>query len=88
MNKYKEIQENTIKQVKKMNKNTVKVMKMEIEAIKKTQTEATLEMENLGRRTGNTESNITNTIHVMKERISIIEGTIEKRYTDQRKCKI
>jgi hypothetical protein len=71
-----------------MNKNTVKVMKMEIEAIKKTQTEATLEMENLGRRTGNTESNITNTIHVMKERISIIEGTIEKRYTDQRKCKI
>ena len=35
MNKYKEIQENTIKQVKEMNK-TVQDLKMKIEAIKKT----------------------------------------------------
>ena len=42
----KEIQENTIKQVKEMNK-TVQDLKMEIEAIKKTQTEGILEMENL-----------------------------------------
>ena len=45
------IQESTIKQVKDMNK-TVQVLKREIEAIKKTQTEAILEMENLGKRTG------------------------------------
>ena len=59
-------------------KKTAQELKRKIEAIKKTQTEATLEMENLGRRTGNTESNITNTIHVMKERISIIEDTIQE----------
>ena len=42
----KEIQENIIKHVKKMNK-TVQDLKMEIEAIKKTQTEVILEMKNL-----------------------------------------
>jgi hypothetical protein len=42
-NKYKEIQENTIKQVEDTNK-TVQEMKIEIEAIKKTQSEAILEM--------------------------------------------
>lgn len=40
----KEIQDNTIKQVKEMSK-TVQDMKLEIESIKKTQSEATLEME-------------------------------------------
>ena len=55
MNKsLKEIQENTIKQVKEMNK-TVQDLKMEIEAIKKTQTEEILEMENLGKITGTTD---------------------------------
>ena len=39
--KYKEIQENTNKQVKEMNK-TVQYLKREVEAIKKTQTEAIL----------------------------------------------
>jgi hypothetical protein len=42
-----EIQENTIRQVKEINQ-TVQDKKMEIEAIKKTQTEGILEMENLG----------------------------------------
>ena len=46
----KETEENTIKQVKEINK-TVQDLKMEIEAIKKTQTEGILEMENLGKRT-------------------------------------
>jgi predicted nucleic acid-binding Zn-ribbon protein len=50
-NKYKEIQENTIKQAKDMNK-TVQDLKMEIEAIKKTLTEGILEVEDLGKRTG------------------------------------
>jgi formyltetrahydrofolate synthetase len=40
----KEIQKNTIKQVKEINKS-VQDMKMEIETIKKTQTKPTLEIE-------------------------------------------
>ena len=68
MNKsLKEIQENTIKQVKEMNK-TVQDLKMEIEAIKKTQTEEILEMENLGKITGTTDVS-TNWIKEMEERI-------------------
>jgi hypothetical protein len=51
----KNIQENTIKHMKEMNK-TVQDLKVEIEAIKKTQTEEILEMENLGTRTGTTEN--------------------------------
>jgi cell division protein FtsB len=43
----KEIQENTIKQVKKLNK-TIRDLKTEIETIKKPQRETTLNMENLG----------------------------------------
>ena len=43
----KEIQGNTIKQVKEMNK-IVQNLKMEIEAIKKTQTEGILKMQNIG----------------------------------------
>jgi hypothetical protein len=35
---------------------------MEIEAIKKTQSEANLEMENLGKRTGTTDTSITHRI--------------------------
>ena len=62
MNKFlKEIQENTIKQVNKINK-TVQDLKMEIEAIKKTQTEGILEIENLEKRTGRTYATITNRI--------------------------
>ena len=44
-NKFKEIKENIIKQVKDMNK-TVQELKMEIEAIKKTHIEVILKMEN------------------------------------------
>jgi hypothetical protein len=59
MNKYKEIQENfTIEQVKEMNK-TVRDLKMEIEAIKETQTEEILELEILGKTIG---TSITNRI--------------------------
>ena len=41
----KEIQENTIKQVKELNK-TIQDLKVEIETLKKTQNETTLEIEN------------------------------------------
>ena len=45
-NSLKEIQENTGKQVREMNK-VIKVLKVEVETIKKTQIKANLEMENL-----------------------------------------
>ena len=53
----KKIQENTIKQVKKLNK-TIHDLKMELETLKKSQKETTLEMENLGKRAGVTDARI------------------------------
>jgi hypothetical protein len=50
----KEIQENTIKQVKELNK-AVQDLKVEIETINRIQMEANLEMENLGKRSGITD---------------------------------
>jgi hypothetical protein len=47
----KEIQDSTIKQVKELNK-VVQDLKVEVETIKKTQMEANLEMENVGKRSG------------------------------------
>jgi uncharacterized protein YukE len=52
---HEEIQENTIKQVKELNK-TIQDLKNEIETIKKSQMETTLEIENPGKRSG-----VTNT---------------------------
>jgi hypothetical protein len=49
------------KQLKEMGK-TVQDLKMEIEAIKETQTEGMLEMGNLGEWTGTTDTSITNKI--------------------------
>lgn len=51
---------------------------MEIEAIKKTQTEGILEMGSLGKLTKITDTSITNRIQKMKERISGVEDTIEE----------
>jgi hypothetical protein len=47
---------------------------MEIDTLKKSQRKTTLEIENLGKRSGVTDANITNRI---AERISGIEDTIE-----------
>jgi hypothetical protein len=80
----REIQENTIKQVKEMNK-TVQDLKIEIEAIKKSQMEAILEMENLGKRTGTIDTSSTNRIQKMEERISGIKDTIEEINTSIKK---
>ena len=49
-----------------------------MEVMKKTQTERWLDMENLGKRTGTTETSITNRIQEIEERISGIEDTIEE----------
>jgi uncharacterized coiled-coil protein SlyX len=50
---------------------------MDIEIIKKSQRETTLEMENLGKRTGVADASITYRIQEMEERISDAEDTIE-----------
>jgi chromosome segregation ATPase len=72
----KELQKNTIKQTKKRNK-TIQDLKMELETIKKPQRETTLELENLGKRAGVIDANITNKIQKIEERISGAEDTIE-----------
>ena len=56
-------------------------LKVEIEAIKKTQTEGILEIENVGQRTGTTDTRITNGVQEMEERISDIEDAIEETDT-------
>jgi hypothetical protein len=57
-----ELQENTIKQVKEINK-TIQDLKMEIETIKKSQMQTTMELEYLGKRSGVIDASITNRIH-------------------------
>ena len=47
----KELQENTTKQVMKLNK-TIQDLKREVDTIKKTQSEVTLEIETLGKKSG------------------------------------
>ena len=63
--------------MKEQNK-AVQDIKMEVETIRKTQMEATLEMENLGKRSGVTDANINNRIQEIEEilhSISKIYGT-------------
>ena len=72
----KELQENTIKQVNIMNK-TIQDLKMETETKRKTQSETTLEKENPGKRSGVIDTNITNRIQEIEERILGEEDTIE-----------
>ena len=50
---------------------------MEIEAIKKSQRETTLELENLGNRSGVIDASITKIIQEIEERISDAEDTIQ-----------
>ena len=56
---------------------TIQDLKMEIETIKKSQRETTLEIDNLGKRLGVIDASITNRIQEIKERISRAENTIE-----------
>ena len=59
-------------------KQTVQDLKSEIEALKKTQTEGILDMENLDKQMDTTEASITNRIQEMEDRISGVEDTIEE----------
>jgi septation ring formation regulator EzrA len=79
-NTLKEIQGNTIKQIMKLNK-PVQDLKMEIETLKKTQNETTLEIENLGKRSGSQMQASPNRIQEIEEGISGIEDTLEDIYT-------
>ena len=62
--------------MKELNK-TIKDLKMGVETIKKSQRETTLEIENLGKRSGVIDASITNRIQEIEERISGAEDTIE-----------
>ena len=72
-----------------MNK-TILNLKREVETIKKTQSEATLEIETLGKKAGTIEASISNRIQEMEERILGAEDTIENMDTtvkENAKCK-
>ena len=66
--------------MKKLNK-AIEDLKVEVETIKKTQMEANLEMEDIGKMSGITDISITNRIQEIEERISGIEdiGTLVKQ---------
>jgi methyl-accepting chemotaxis protein len=76
-NSLKGIQGNTGKQEKELNK-VIQDLKLVVETIKKTQMEANLEMENLGKRAEITYISITNKIQEMEERISDVEYMVEE----------
>ena len=59
-----------------MNK-TNQDLKMEIETIKKSQRETSLELENLGMRSGVIDSSITNRVQEIEDSVSGAEDTIE-----------
>ena len=50
--------------------NKIQDLKIEVETIKKSQRETTLEIENLGKRSGGIDASITNRIQEIEERIS------------------
>ena len=72
----KVLQENTTKQMMELNK-TIQDLKREVDTIKKTQNEATLEIETLGKKSGTIDASISNRIQEMEERISVAEDSIE-----------
>ena len=71
-------------------KKTFQDLKMEVEPMKKSQSETTLEIENLGKRSGAIDASITNRRQEIEERISGTEDTIENTDTtvkENAKCK-
>jgi chromosome segregation ATPase len=85
----KELQENTTRQVKELNK-TIQDLKMEVETIKKSQRKTTLEIEHLGKRSEVIDASTTNRIQEIEERILGAEDTIENIDTivkEYAKCK-
>jgi ppGpp synthetase/RelA/SpoT-type nucleotidyltranferase len=56
---------------------TIQDLKREVDTIKKTQSEATLEIKTLGKKSGTIDGSISNRIQEMEERISGAEDSIE-----------
>jgi cell division protein FtsL len=72
-----------------MNK-TILDLKSKVDTLKKTQNEATLEIETLGKKSGTIDGSISNRIQLMEERISGAEDSIENIGTtikENAKCK-
>ena len=72
-----------------MNK-TILDVKREVDTIKKTESEATLEIETLGKKSGTIDASINNRIQEMEERISGAQDSIENISTtikENGKCK-
>jgi hypothetical protein len=65
-------------------KKTIQDLNMEVETIKKSQRETTLEIEILGKKSGAIHASITNRIQEMEERFSGTEDTIENMDTTTR----
>ena len=63
----------------KLNK-TIQYLKMEVETMKKTQRETTLEIETLGKKSGTIDVSISNRIQEMEVRISGTEDYIGHNY--------
>jgi hypothetical protein len=85
----KEKQENTSRQVMEINK-TILDLKKRSRHNKKTQSEETLEIETLGKKSGTIEASISNRIQEMEERLSGAEDSIENMGTtikENGKCK-
>jgi chromosome segregation ATPase len=72
----KELQENTMKEVMELNKD-IQDLKREVDTIKKTQSEATLEIQTLGKKSETIDASIRNRIEEMEEEISGGEDSIE-----------
>ena len=69
---------------------TIQDLKREVDTIKKTQSEAKLEIETLEKRSGTIDGSISNRIQEMEERISGAQDSIENISTtikDNAKCK-
>jgi hypothetical protein len=69
---------------------TILDIKREVDTIKKTQSEAMLKIETLGKKSGTTDASISNQIQQMEERISGAEDSIENMGTiikENAKCK-
>jgi chromosome segregation ATPase len=84
----KELQENKTKQAMELNK-TIQDLKMEVETMKKTERETTLEIETLGKKSVTIDVSIRR-IQEMEERISGVEdsiGNMDTNIKENAKCK-
>jgi hypothetical protein len=66
-------------------KKTIQDLKRDVETIKKTQSEITLEIEILGKKSGTIDASISNRIQKMEERISGADDSIENMGTTIKK---